>query len=303
MGLKIPNLDKKDFDIRLQEAIAKLPAYSKDWTEYNLSDPGITIVELLAWISDINSYKLNRIRTEHEEALLKLLVGKDSSEDKEEDEKIDSFAKLEQELFSTYKAVTLKDYENIILENEEIIRAKASVDKKRNIVTIIVVPKINSILKDVKDTETIENEPSDAMKLLSELKEYIQLRVLLTTKVKIVYPEYTPVNTNIVIQTQYQDTVALKNLIISKLQEFFNSTFGIKQRAAWEFGKNIKIPDIYFLLNEIKGIDIIDSVSFYTTDINTKNKEFVIGDNSLPKSGIHNITVKSIPMSKECPNE
>lgn len=300
MGLNIPNLDKKDFDIRLQEAIAKLPAYSKEWTEYNLSDPGITIVELLAWLSDINSYKLNRIRKEHEEALLKLLVGIDANKDKEEDDKIDSFSKLEQELLSTYKAVTLKDYENIILENEEIIRAKASVDKKENIVTIIVVPKISSILK---DTENIEDEHSEASELLKKLKEHIEPRLLLTTKVKIAYPEYTSVNTNIVIQTQYQDTLVLKNLIISKLQEFFNSTFGIKQRAAWEFGKNIKIPDIYFLLNEIEGIDIIDSISFYTTDVNIKSEEFIIDENSLPKSGIHNVTVKTIPISKECHNE
>ena len=74
MGLKIPNLDKKDFEILMQESLAKLPSYSQEWTEYNLSDPGITILELLAWMGDIQSYRLNRVGEEHYRAFLKLLL-------------------------------------------------------------------------------------------------------------------------------------------------------------------------------------------------------------------------------------
>lgn len=73
MGLKIPNLDNKDFKQFREEALAKLPVYSSKWTDHNASDPGITIVELLAWMSDINSYRLDRIGEEHYLAFLELL--------------------------------------------------------------------------------------------------------------------------------------------------------------------------------------------------------------------------------------
>jgi len=56
MGLEIPNLDTNDFKILMEEGLARLPAYADRWTDYNSSDPGITIIELLAWMADINSY-------------------------------------------------------------------------------------------------------------------------------------------------------------------------------------------------------------------------------------------------------
>jgi len=73
MGLTIPNLDSGDFDALMREATAKLPALAGGWTEYNPSDPGTTILELLAWMSDIDAYRLNRLRREHELGFLQLL--------------------------------------------------------------------------------------------------------------------------------------------------------------------------------------------------------------------------------------
>jgi hypothetical protein len=73
MGLDIPNLDEKNFDILIEEAITKLPSLSSEWTDYNPSDPGVTIIELLAWLSDINHYRLNRVGAKHKEAFLKIL--------------------------------------------------------------------------------------------------------------------------------------------------------------------------------------------------------------------------------------
>ncbi len=73
MPLPIPNLDTKDFDAYFQEARAALPAQAPKWTEYNPSDPGITLIELFAWLSDINTYRLNRIDGKHILKYLKLL--------------------------------------------------------------------------------------------------------------------------------------------------------------------------------------------------------------------------------------
>ena len=73
MPLPIPNLDTKNFDDYFEEARAALPALAPEWTDYNLSDPGITLLELFAWLSDINTYRLNRIDKKHIYKYLKLL--------------------------------------------------------------------------------------------------------------------------------------------------------------------------------------------------------------------------------------
>ena len=73
MPLPIPNLDTKNFDDYFEEARAALPALAPEWTDYNLSDPGITLLELFSWLSDIDTYRLNRIDQKHILKYLKLL--------------------------------------------------------------------------------------------------------------------------------------------------------------------------------------------------------------------------------------
>jgi hypothetical protein len=48
MALPTENLDNKTFDELVQEAIARIPAYNKTWTDFNPHDPGVTFIELFA---------------------------------------------------------------------------------------------------------------------------------------------------------------------------------------------------------------------------------------------------------------
>jgi len=73
MGLNIPDLDRQRYDLLMRDALAKLPSFSDGWNDFNTSDPGITILELLAWFTDINSYRFNRINDTHRRAFLKLV--------------------------------------------------------------------------------------------------------------------------------------------------------------------------------------------------------------------------------------
>lgn len=61
MSLKAPNLDDRKFQDIVSEARSKIPLYCPRWTDYNLSDPGITVIELFAWMTDMLLYRLNRV--------------------------------------------------------------------------------------------------------------------------------------------------------------------------------------------------------------------------------------------------
>src|SRR5215472_7281423 len=43
------------------------------WTEHNVSDPGITLIELFAWMTEMAIYRLNRVPEKIHLALLDLL--------------------------------------------------------------------------------------------------------------------------------------------------------------------------------------------------------------------------------------
>lgn len=62
MTLPAPNLDDLRFQSDLvDEARKRIIHYCPEWTEYNLSDPGITLIELFAWMTELMVYRLNRV--------------------------------------------------------------------------------------------------------------------------------------------------------------------------------------------------------------------------------------------------
>ncbi|NOQ33840.1 MAG: putative baseplate assembly protein [Methanosarcinales archaeon] len=73
MPLPIPELDDKRYEELLKEAKARIPVYAPEWTDYNAHDPGITLIELFAWLSEMQIYRLNRITDRSYMKFLKLM--------------------------------------------------------------------------------------------------------------------------------------------------------------------------------------------------------------------------------------
>lgn len=62
MALPEPNLDDLRFQSDLvDEARRRIVRYCPEWTEYNVSDPGITLIELFAWMTEQVVYRLNQV--------------------------------------------------------------------------------------------------------------------------------------------------------------------------------------------------------------------------------------------------
>ncbi len=73
MTLPVENLDNKSFQDLVRDAVARIPVYAPQWTNHNRSDPGITLIELLAWIAEMQIYRQNRITDRVRLKFLKLL--------------------------------------------------------------------------------------------------------------------------------------------------------------------------------------------------------------------------------------
>ncbi|OPX86523.1 MAG: Baseplate J-like protein [Pelotomaculum sp. PtaB.Bin104] len=73
MTLPSSNLDDKTFVKLFDDAKKLIPRFEPEWTDHNTHDPGITLIELFAWLAETQQYYLNRIRNENYLKFLKLL--------------------------------------------------------------------------------------------------------------------------------------------------------------------------------------------------------------------------------------
>jgi hypothetical protein len=75
MAITLPDLDTKTYQDIVDEMLASIPNYTDKWTNYNLSDPGITILEMLCWIAEATLYRINKIPDASYVNFLRLLAG------------------------------------------------------------------------------------------------------------------------------------------------------------------------------------------------------------------------------------
>jgi predicted phage baseplate assembly protein len=66
-------LDDRRFQDLVSEARTRISRACPEWTEHNVSDPGITLIELFAWMTEMTIYRLNRVPDKLHVALLDLL--------------------------------------------------------------------------------------------------------------------------------------------------------------------------------------------------------------------------------------
>ena len=72
MPLPLPNLDDRRWSDLVDEGRALIPRYAPQWTDHNASDPGITLVDLLAWLVEQDIYRVNRVPDRHRRKFLAL---------------------------------------------------------------------------------------------------------------------------------------------------------------------------------------------------------------------------------------
>lgn len=61
MPIKPPNLDDRRYADIVREARSLIPQYCPEWTNLSDADPGMTLVQLFAWMTEMTIYRLNRV--------------------------------------------------------------------------------------------------------------------------------------------------------------------------------------------------------------------------------------------------
>ncbi|MCH5203787.1 MAG: baseplate J/gp47 family protein [Oscillospiraceae bacterium] len=70
---ELENLDDVSFSELMKKSVSEIPQLCPEWTDFNAHDPGITFLEMLMWLTEMQRYYLSQITEDHLESYLHLL--------------------------------------------------------------------------------------------------------------------------------------------------------------------------------------------------------------------------------------
>lgn len=264
MPLDIPNLDDRRFTDLVEEALALIPSHAPEWTNHNLSDPGITLVEMFAYLSEMLIYRLNRVTEANQRAFLRLLNGNDLKWTYDDKKTLNqNIQDVVLKLRNEERAVTVDDFERLArtIINDDNIRAYClprwdmnAKQRKEGHISVVVVP-ANELIK------RVENDKNDEIlsKLLEKVKVDLLPRCLITTRLHVTLPVYIAlrIQVRLRINPDALETVVL-NSALNALQHYFDPLNGWAHGLGWPLGQNVYVSDIYALLDKVPGVDYVE---------------------------------------------
>lgn len=73
MPIPEPTFDTRSYRDILAEALARIRVHNPEWTNFNDADPGVTLLQLFAFMSESIIYRANRIPERNRRKYLRLL--------------------------------------------------------------------------------------------------------------------------------------------------------------------------------------------------------------------------------------
>ncbi|XHX78796.1 MAG: baseplate J/gp47 family protein [Stenomitos frigidus ULC029] len=258
MPLQLPNLDDRTYDDLVEEARSLIPTYAPEWTNHNPSDPGITLIELFAYLTELLIYRLNRVTDANVVSFLKLLNGPDWKPSNDLDIDIQQTM---QQLRQIERAVTCEDFEQLALQADDRV-ARAECLPRRNLLMqdfeteraghmgVLIVP-----------TAAAAAQLDD---ICAAVQSDLEPRCLLTTHLHVVAAQFRKlqITTTVVPLPDIRDNV-LRPSVQKALKQFL-APLTLNDQPNWPFGRNVFVSEIYQLLDQLPGVDYV-----YTANDNT----------------------------------
>ncbi len=266
MSLPLQNLDDITFEELVKEAKSLIPVYTSEWTNHNPSDPGITLVELFAWLCEMIIYRIDQIPEQNYLRFLNLLgiqLG-------EGEELASGIRRGVRQLSECTRAVTVEDYEmlaykalmekpniketfpdisarTICLANRDMENRKSEDSEQFGHVSVILIVSTQNQTDLMKETFNIKQY----------VKQYLLERKVLTNRVHVVDPDYQDIKVNMQVAARDKK---LAETIRSVIEAHIDPIQGGEAKKGWPLGRNLYKSDLYYLVERIPGIDHVKQI-------------------------------------------
>jgi hypothetical protein len=157
-------------------------------------------------------------------------------------------------------------------------------------VTVVVVPKLDDRRLDLN----MKLVPST--ELLRRVKHFLDERRLLTTIVHVVRPRYTEVSISVeIIRTTSGRSEALRRAVEERLRSFLHPLIGGRDGKGWSFGRNVLKLDLYHVIEDIEGVDVVHRIRLIDEDRRTEVDQVKLRPDEL----VHLVDVDVIEKPRE----
>lgn len=266
MPLILPNLDDRTFDQLVREALDMVPSHAPEWTDHNASEPGITLIELLAYVTEILIYRVNQIGDKQLAAFVTLLTGKEVASGVPVAEQLrDAVRRLR----LPGRAVNPEDFERLSLA----LDPDVSLERDPEIKRAHCVPGFNLSATDgIEQPDHIsivivptpaagERFPQPDKALLQRVRRKLEKYRIITARLHVVRPRYVPVRVNIglVLTGDVPDAQVQKD-VTRAVADYFDPLGIPTEDDAWPFGRGVYLSEIYDTLERLAGVDYVASL-------------------------------------------
>jgi hypothetical protein len=287
MPIPLPNLDDLTYADLVDEARSMIPVYAPGWTDHNPSDPGITLVELCAWLTEMVLYRTNQIPDKSTWAFLRLLNGQGWAPP--EDQALDAAVRATvQGLRERWRAVTADDYEYLMRTQWPGSPEAAALPAAQ---------------RDVRRVRCLANDPTRVglvvlpgsgfgtspwlappVQLLGAVADFFSERRLITTRLYITGPRYVRVD---ISATIYLKSDARKDDVTAAvkraLDDFYHPLTGGADGEGWPFGRSVHASEVYSVLERVRGVDHADDVAFTVEADGAASVAAPVGPGDIPE--------------------
>ena len=269
MPIPLPTLDDLTYDELVAQARALIPALYPDWTNHNPSDPGITLVELFAWLMEMSLYQVDQIPDKNTEAFLSLLNGPAWSLGNN-----DLPTAVHQTILNLrepYRAVTRDEFEYLTLVQWPKTDEAQKLGEAGRVLRARCIPRCNleasDPTADAPAHVSLVVVPASGQEpqlpaLCAGIWNFLDQRRLLTMLHHVVGPSYVKlkISANLYLRADAKPDEALQQAR-DALKIFFDPLVGGQEQTGWPFGRAVYASEIYALLNKLPLVDYVEQVN------------------------------------------
>ena len=286
MAIPLPNLDDRTYAELTAEAQALIPSLHSGWTNHNPSDPGIVLMELLAWLTEMLLFQVNEIPEANTEKFLKLL--NKPTWTRPADVSLNAAVRQTmREVRERYRAITPDDYEYLALHDWAKSDTAAALIQATKLDNVAQLRRVKCVPR--RDLETNDvatrNAPAPAhislvivpepaagtiypapiAALRTAVAAFFDARRLLTTRLHIVGPSYVEISVgaNVALQDDARldgSSGDARRQMRDALTAFFHPLTGGPDGTGWPFGRDVYASEIYAVLEKVSAVNYVEDV-------------------------------------------
>ena len=270
MPLPVPILDDRSFEQLVAESRSLIPRYSERWTDLNTSDPGITLLELFAYLTETAIFQLDQLPEETIERFLALagiqpVIG----------------GTLQDAVAAALDAAELEERALSLADAERFALAAAATQKppaRRALAQIVPDPVCGGaaaagpfaepadalLVALVPEPRSATMTPAAYDTALRAVNDHVfralKERVLLGTTVYVVTRAEVAIEVDVRIHATARGAVDAAR-VTTALARFLDQLHGGVAGAGWPFGRAVFRSELFQLLEGIAGVDHVDALT------------------------------------------